>query len=360
MSITRQGLQQAVVFQDREFENKSPFAYVNVIYWTGNVFFGAYKSDPVYDAGDNSIVNEKTYNAYISQSFDFPLVDKSSDWLVAVERFEIYTQGLPMIRYENTDFFWYDTDANASVDWNAKIQQVDGVSYTVADLRADVNAVGTTVASGLNVGFYSFSTLDDFLEFLNTTFANAGANFSLYSFGTWKNGHILMYQKSGPFWGEDVTNRLYMTPNLKEILGNFTWNRSTYLSGEGAYQSQFNRLDLIDRLSHVRIESNLSTTSDILGSSSGSTLTDFSIVQDQSISLTDGDIGVWTRNQALHQKIVYIPSYPRYSVMSDGAPIRNLRITPKAIDRNNNEKLIPMPAGSSMNIKLSFTKRVAY
>ena len=373
--VPRRGLQEAVTFLDKDYENKSPYAHVNIIYWTGNIYFGAYDSrDKTF--GDGCISSTKVKTALLQQTFDYPLVQKSSDWLVAVERAEISMHGIPMITLYPWDTMWIDTGVATTEDnyWESRIEIATDETtqrslFVAVTNRATATKWGAFGGVTDLQGYREFFDLHTFIHFINSKLSalNGGYRFFEDEWGYMNLSWTGWNAGLGALWGSNGTlaalqARLYMTPNIKAILGTYNWGNYAHYYTGNAYRSQYPRTDLKDTLSHIRIETNLSVTSDNLGSQTGSTLTDFSVYQSQTRSIESlGLSGLGASVEIpVRQKIVYIPAYPRYSLMSDSAPILYIRVSAKAVDRNGDEEEIRMPVGSSMNIKLSFTKRVAY
>lgn len=269
--------------------------------------------------------------AFLSEQYNHPIVEKASDYLVAIERLEISLNGIP----------FYDATPHPQ-----GAPPVTG--YEVIYVRSRVPNVGPTTQT-LNLSCYSLSALLTYLNSLNFTDPNVGDKISL-TFTVDKDGFIILrlLDRTFAFLYFEFPRRL----NL--ILG-----IATDVQQAGNFQavSAYPRLDCGDDLDHLILVSNLPTVADSIGNVKHHVLTDFCPPTTYSTGMQyNNDIALvessFTAN--LRQKAIYFPNERRYLELIGDFPINNIDIQMFYRNVDNDLKEVPIPFGGGFEIKIGF------
>lgn len=274
----------------------------------------------VQESADNFI------EARAVTQFNAPICDKASDFLVAIERMEIATNGIP----------FYDADVTPR--------------ETITVKSRDTN--DTFETDPLTQNCYSLSHL---LEYLNTiTFTNPDTlNTFLCVFSVTKDGFVVCTLGGGETF-EHI--ELQFPRRLNLILGLST-NEQINRPANVECESSFPRIDLGDDLDHIVLQTNLPTNTDALGNVKLAVLTDFSAPTAYSNSLAYGTNGSLIRNgfsTNIRQRIIYTPNERRYLELLGDFPIQDIRIEAYYINLDDTIKIVPLPLGASFEVKLGF------
>ena len=185
-----------------------------------------------FDASGNQTI---LVPAELEQNYGSPILSKASDYKLAVERFEININGVPL--YNGT---------------------VLGESIVVASVPPSTTAT-------LSIDFDAWS-LPDVINKLNAASAASGDQEIVdISFAVDTEGIVVLGfadQVPTGAWSSSFSLDLSAAPILNRILGII---EEDLVAPATFLQSRYPRLDMGDALSHIRITSNLPTVSDIIG-----------------------------------------------------------------------------------------------
>lgn len=306
------------------------------------VFYASYavNNEDVTAAGDPGDDRDAT----IHVNYASPLVHKADDYVVAVERFEINLNGIPMYDGEGEHF-----SVTRRVDGVHSFVPFDGVvAYSLPDLVQKLNA--------------------HMLEMYNLQADGGGRPFawfgamsvSMSASGVVKIG--LPVLAGVPAWGAAFAFSLAGAPRLQRIIAIDTFDIAPFaLAVLGpavtAVYSIGPRFDCGDPLSHLRITSNLPTVSDQIGQSKANVLTDlyFSKNIGGGALLIDGpgpDLQNVSYSQ--RQKVVYNPAVRRYLNFRSTAPITDVLLQCEYVQPDGQSFPVPLPPGCEFSIKLGF------
>lgn len=266
--------------------------------------------------------------ARIFSNFNPAIVDKASDFLVAVERMELTLCGVPF--YDASDF---DNNRESLVIRSKQ----DGSTFTLP----------------LTKSAYSLSHLFEILSAYQYQDPFDSVLFNL-TFSITKDGIVVMTIIGGKTFTDiqvEIPRRLNM------ILG-ISLNRQ--LAATTQVESAYPRVDLGDDLDHVILITNLPTNSDNLGNVKNSVLTDFSAPSTYSNSLAYGANGQLIRQgfqTNIRQKMIYTPTERRYLELLGDFPINNIIVEALYVNPDGAQKYVPLPLGGTFELKLGFYLR---
>lgn len=275
----------------------------------------------LYDAVTSS---DNFINASIRQVFNAPVITNADDYVVAVERMELSINGIPF--------------------YLASGEQI------IVHQRAPPNA--TTVLA-INESAYSLS---QFLTILNAkTFVDPSDNSNFNVVFTITKEGFISFTLLG---GKTFNNLFFEFPRkINLILG-----ISTVLQVNGTVvSSQTSRLDCGDNLQHIVLQSNLQTISDVIGNVPLQVLTDFAPESSYSNSLSYAASGALQQSAFstnLRQKVIYNPNEKRYLDLISAFGIQSINIDAFSTNLDGDYSIIPLPLGSSFDIKLGFYKKL--
>lgn len=282
------------------------FARLNTLYWTKELS----------NTSDDGVL----LDADLNETFTANLLEQASDWVVAVERFEVSLNAVP----------YYDGDFN-NENWYI---------YNVGDNPEDP---GTAPVQTMACNFVGYS-LDDLLTNINNAFATTVGGQPINA-----GGYNITINKEG-FITLDRTNsaafKSVIPPKLNYILGLFG-----EVAGVQMWRSKYPRIGVGDELDHVRISSNLDLISDTVGQTKTNIVTDLSI--GSSISASANGFS-WSPRD----KLIYTPNERRYLIFNTSAPVQVIRMFVEYIQPDGTERKLQLPAGGIFNIKLGFYQRV--
>lgn len=279
------------------------FARLNTVYWTKEI--------------SNTKNTGESINADLNETFNSNLLEKASDYIVAVERFEISLNNIP----------YYDGAYN-NENWEI---------YNQAD-DPNVSAPVQTLDLSTLVSY----SLKDTLEKLNEIFgANVGvARDGLYRLEVDQEGIITLNRQNSNNYKSVIPKKLnYILGLFNEVAGVQEWNSTTP------------RISVGDELDHVRISSNLDLTSDTVGQTKTNIITDLSV---PSAISSSGQEFSWSPRD----KLIYTAQERRYLVFNSSAPVQVIRIFVEYIQPDGTERIVQLPPGGVFNIKLGFYQRV--
>lgn len=281
-----------------------------------------------------STVVEDTIPAQVDITFNDPIVDKMSDYLVCIERMELTFNGIP---------FYDPTDNTVS---------------RIIRLRSRINFALTTTCF-LASPVYSLDHLFDELNQLTFPNPNAGG------LGQPANLQMLFSIDSVGFIRMECTNlvlaysdfQIEFPRMLNQILG---IPIEQQIPGASIAYSNYPRIDCGDNLDHIMLKSNLPTYSDSLGNVRVNILTDFApdtsysnnMVYQPDRTLTQNSFSTNTR-----QKGLYTPPQRRFMDLQGSFPLVQINIEANYVNPDGLLRPIMLPFGGSFEIKLGFYRK---
>jgi len=279
---------------------------------------------------------DNTMEAVAKTQFNAAIIDKASDFLCAIERMEVSTNGIP----------FYDGD------------QLPREQITV---RSRTNLLAApTVTPDLDTSCYSLTHLFEYLNSLVFNDPNGGADFRC-TFSVSKDGFIILTLLDGKDFNQiqiEFPRRLNMILGLSTAVQEIDASLPPAPFTEA--QSSFPRVDLGDDLDHIILQTNLPTNSDALGNAKLQVLTDFSSPTQYSNSMAYGANGTLVKagfTSNIRQKLVYTPNERRYLELVGDFPIQDIEIACWYISIDGTIKRVVLPLGGSFEIKLGFYLR---
>lgn len=272
---------------------------------------------------------DTTINATCKTQFNAAIVERASDFIIAIERVEISTNGIPF--YDSTD---------------------TSVSHQII-VHSISNPVLVSQTATITENAYSLSHLLDILNKMPLTNPNTMAPFYAVFILT-SDGFIKMTLPIGLTFNDIV---IELPQTLNNILG---ISLQKQLPGLSTVRSTYPRFDMGDEFDHMIFRTDLPTYSDALGNAKLQVLTDLGIATQYSSSLAVNVDGTFSDSGMVcntRQKLVYTPSERRYLELVGDFPINN--ITVDAFYQNNNGELkrVPIPMGGSFEVKIGFYLR---
>lgn len=268
-------------------------------------------------------------DAKIKQSFQSPILTTPSNYIVAVERFQVHLNGIPF--YEPPD------DAFEEI--------------IIRDVLDDDEV------ERVSIEFFSWSEVDTCLKLSDAfkigTDPAPGVKFTIDQEGIVR----AVYNSE---WATDYYLDFSEAPILNEFLG---LNGDNAIIGLANLESEYPRWDTGDQLDHIRITTSIPVVSDTIGQDKSNILTDFIVPKAPSANIgydagstgfRDGSKGI---GYTQRQKLTFSTSERRYINMSSDAPVYNFRITAEYVKSNGEAAVIPLPRGCLFSIKLGFYKR---
>jgi len=265
-------------------------------------------------------------NTQIETNFNIPIVDKASDYLVAVERMELSLNGIPFY---------------------------DGTQGEVITIRSRLNNALPVKTTAMDLTCWSLSHLLEQLGALEYTDPNDDSKFDIVHTIS-ADGIIIIGLQGGKTF--DMLQVEYPRV-LNMILGMSTDQQIGDGTSYTEAESLFPRADLGDLLDHIVIETNLPTNSDSLGNAKMNVLTDFSVPSTYNNSLSygpDGDLLRSSFSTSLRQRVIYVPNERRYLDLLGDFPILNIQCQAHYVDINGNVRPVSIPLGGYFEIKLGF------
>ena len=293
------------------------------------------KTQVIYWTGSYQNVDKTVTNAVITQQFDAPLVEKCTDYVLAVERFEVNLNGIP----------FYDITLNETITFNFF---AGGVVYNVVlqlntlpniySFLELVDSLNTAVAANLILGTYITMT------------------FNCDAFGYLYFSWVLV-AAAGPHAGAAIT-QMTILPD-EEINCCLGMEIGDEDNATGTLYSRYPRFDIGDQCEHVRIASNLMLVSDTAGQSKTNIVTDVAAISSYQTSCqglpNDGGITTFTFSQ--RQKLCYQPTERRWLNFAAPIGLTYLQIWAEYVDDDGDSAYIPLPRGATFAIKLGFYYR---
>ena len=281
---------------------------------------------------DNGYINAPEADTYmdaeVTTDFRDPILNKASDFVMAVERLELSLNAIPFYDARdvgNLENILVRSRANPLLTFAVT---VDATAYTLPHLFEILS-------------FYSYEDPATNVEFFMTYSIN-------------KDGFIVISLLEGMTF-TDV--QIEFPRRLNQILGIST---RVQVIGETQAVSTFPRVDLGDDLDHIIITSNLPTYSDAVGNAKLPILTDFGAPSTYSNSLTygaDGDLTKSGFSTNLRQKLIYTPTERRYLELNGDFPITNIQLIAYYRTPDNEVKKVPLAYGGTFELKLGFYLR---
>lgn len=290
-----------------------------------------YQDEPSLDY-DPVTTPDRFINAIATQTFNAPIVEKASDFLVAVERMELHLNAVP----------FYDAD------------QLPREFITVRS-RLDENLVYET--PDIDLSAFSVTHLLDLLGNVEYRVPETNALFRItYSIN--KDGFIIMTLLDNVDFNMvqiEFPSRLNMILGLStnQQLYQTDINQDPWVEAESWYP----RADIGDDLDHVVLQTNLPTNTDALGNAHIPILTDFSVPTNYSNSLGYGSNGVLVKQgftSNIRQRMIYVPNERRYLELVGDFPIQDLTISAWYRSVDGSIKKVPLCLGGSFEVKLGF------
>lgn len=262
-------------------------------------------------------------DATVKENYNQPVIDNASNYVVAVERFDLSANAIPFYSADS-EIIYVVERANTA---NTTQEILNNSAYSLSQLLTILNAIeftDPTDATGFNVVFTI--TKDGFI--------------SLTLLG-----------------GKQFDDIYFIFPRkLNLILGLSTAVQTT----GNISTSSVSRLDLGDNLQHIVLTSNLLTVSDVIGNVASNVLTDFSPTTYYSNSLSYGASGQLQKSgftTNLRDKLTYNPNERRYLDLISSFNIQTIEITAQYTDLDGIVHIVQLPFGGIFEIKLGFYRK---
>lgn len=284
--------------------------------------------DPPLKEYNVSTTPDNFINATITTQYNAPIVDKASDFLVAVERMEINVNGVP----------FYDGGESVAEQITVRSRQDTSLEFKTDPLIQSA---------------YSLSHL---FEILNTVEFKDPFDDSSFgcTFSITRDGFVVVTLIDTSF----NSVQLEFPRRLNMILGISTANQ--FIDEANPWvecQSEYPRIDLGDDLDHLILVSSLPTNADALGNVHLPVLTDFSVPSSYSNSLSYAANGTLVKagfTTNIRQKIIYTPNERRYLELIGDFPIQDVEITAYYLSVDGIVKHVVLPLGAGFELKLGF------
>lgn len=311
-----------------------------------NRYFAKFYTKEVVNTGSDSSGNfQATLPAQSEEAFRSSIIDKADNWVVAVERFEININGVPYYKAQQGPVV-----AGARTQFETVI---------VTDQAGAPLGAGSVV----DLDFNSYSIPDTITKLNGVMSELIGSDTSAFSFSIDHEGFVRA--TSAANWL--ATRRLDLSncPKMNAILGITTSQQDDALlyppATTTAILSEFPRWDCGDQLDHLRITSNLPTTSDSIGQAKTNILTDLSFFESIGASRgyndNIGTAGDPSSSWSQRQKVIYNPAERRYLNLRSSAPIDDISIACEYVGADGSEGIVALPVGASFTVKLGFFAR---
>lgn len=269
----------------------------------------------------------ETINAEIRSDYNIPLVDKASDYLLAVERLEVSLNAIPF--YDLRD-------------------PIDREDIQLQSVATGIIGPGVT----LTLTCYSLQGLLTYLSNLNYVNPDPPNNNIRLLFSLEQDGRVTMAIGTAGYHYGHFT--VLLPRRLNMILGLSVTQQVPF-----AYlvYSSFPRVDLGDDLGTIVIQSNLPTVTDSLDNQRSPILTDFGVPSSYggSFNYTAGNVlAVSSWSLDVRDKYIYAPAEKKYIEMTGDFPINNINIRCYYVTPDGTTKFVPLPIGGAFFIKLGF------
>lgn len=306
-----------------------------VIYWTGQVY---------NDSADS-------VDAVITEQFNSALVEKCTDYVLAVERFEVNLNGVPFydIDQNETITFTYDLagiaqppvvlNLNTMRDTYSMLQLIDGINRLILDdgtmHSGEATQTATTFTMALNIDDFGFV----YFSWDLMTGANSVA----------------------PVVPVAVTNMVItLGPVVNQCLGLEDGDLDEVNDPDtGYYYSRYPRFDTGDLCEHVRLVSNLMLISDTSGQAKTNIVTDVAAISSY-VTSHDGlpvNGGATNFSFSQRQKLVYQPTQRRWLNFAAPVALTYISIWAEYVRPDGESVMIKLPRGAMFAIKLGFYYR---
>lgn len=258
------------------------------------------------------------------QLFTYPLLAKSDDYVMAVERFEVSLNAVPFYVGQATDTINVYQTSDDSLINSALIGETQYFSFF--SLISAINSVINSRSNSAGWGTSSELTFD-------------GDGRVILSFANWATYYFV--------WPDGITN----------VTG--------IASGKGATTaytttSQTPRFDIADECQGVVITSNLGVFSDTTGQAKANVLTDLSFAQDFSVSVdTTAANDLDTITYQPRGRLIYTPAARRFLNFASPIPLYDIKIQALYISIDQTVKEFYIPVGGVFDIKIGFYKKNA-
>lgn len=287
-------------------------------------------NDGTYNANTTPDTATHYASAYISSTE--PLLERASDFMVAVERMEVNTSGIP----------FYDASDTPNPANRENII-----------IRSRLSAILPVTTQAIDLNAYSLPHLFDILNSYDYKDPNDDVEFNM-TFSLDKDGFIVVTLLDD----RTFTNiQVEFPARLNQILGISTAQQ--YI-GYDSCSSLYPRVDCGDDFDHLIIQTTLPTVSDQVGNVKLNVLTDFAVPSSYSNSLAYGADGNLTRagiSTNMRQKIIYTPNERRYINLNGGFPVYDIRCDLYYVNNSDILKRVILPYGCAFEIKLGFYLR---
>jgi hypothetical protein len=276
------------------------------------------------DTSYTSVDASANIYAAVTTDYDTPIIDKASNYLVAVERFELSLNAIPFYSGEDKESIFVRSKSNPLLHDNYDMTSADS-SYSLTELLDNLNRLTFEHPDHTSVKIQGTFTID-------------------------KNGYIIMKLKNATF--AEVTFEFPRRLNM--ILGIF---EADQVSGDNV-KSRVPRLDMGDNLDHIILKTNLPTFTDSLGNVKTNVMTDFSVPSSFStscapsnadLSLVQASISVNSR-----QRAIYTPQERRYLELIGDFPVQSISIDAFYVTPQHELRQVMLPFGGIFEIKLGF------
>jgi hypothetical protein len=281
------------------------FARLNTLYWTKEL------ANTNHDTG-------KLIDADLNETFTANLLEQASDWVVAVERFEVSCNAVP----------YYDGAFNQE-SWDL---------YNIGD---DWDDPLVAPVQQMNIaGLVSYS-LHDTIQQLDDLFGAAGGFIGAgnYSIRIDNEGIVTLDRTNQAAYKSKIPAKLNYILGLHDEVADNEW------------KSAYPRIGCGDELDHIRISSNLDLISDTIGQAKTNIVTDLSI--SASISSNANSFS-WSPRD----KVIYNAAERRYLIFNSSAPVQVIRLFVEYVQPDGTERKLQLPVGGVFNVKLGFYQRV--
>jgi len=264
--------------------------------------------------------------ALVNTEFALEIVEKASDFLVAIERLELTLNGIPFY---------------------------DGNLAETITIKSRTDASSSPVI--FNITSWSLSDLLGKLSALEFTDPNDGTKFAI-THAINEDGIIVISLGSNRTF--DTIEVRY--PRILNCILGMSTNRQVSGGAFNQAETLYPRTDVGDNLDHIIIQTSLPTNSDSLGNAKMQILTDLSIPSNYSNSLSYGSDGSLIRSAFstnLRQRVIYTPTERRFLELLGDFPITNIQV--QVFYKNVSGDIVPvtLPLGGSFEMKLGFYLR---
>lgn len=318
------------------------FARYKPFYVSMSIRNDGLQDPPLYTYNVDTTPNN-TINAVCTQQFNQPIVEKASDFLVAVERMELTLNGIP----------FYDADEvpREKIVIKSRIDnsEIDGPTlvdsaYSLTHLFDILNAVVLTDPYDLSEFKVNYSINKD--GFILISLLN-GKTFNQVEIQFPRRLNMILGMSTNL-----ITGQIFVPQTVPPDPTNPPYTEAS---------STFPRTDMGDDLDHIVLQTNLPTNTDSAGNAKIPILTDFSSPSNYSNSLAYGTNGTLVKagfSSNIRQRVIYTPTERRYLELLGDFPIQDIEVQALYVSANyetlQNVKNIPLPIGGSFEIKIGF------